>query len=304
MDNVIDWNKELPGCEVRRDVPMGKMTTMKVGGPADWVLFTKDAREIAKALVLAAQRGVTVTVMGNGSNLIVRDGGIRGLVVVVDAGMADVRIDGTCLHAQAGAPLKRVALAALEAGLAGLEFAAGIPGNVGGALFMNAGAYGGEMAHVVREAIAVMPDGSLQAFDVDEMEMGYRHSVFEHNGAVITDVKFDLAHGDARQIRERMRDLNARRQEKQPLSLPSAGSVFRRPPGRYAGQLIEEAGMKGARVGGAQVSEKHAGFIVNTGGATALDVLGLIAMVQDRVLAASGILLETEVRVLGEDEHA
>ena len=281
--------------------PMAKHTTMRVGGPAD-VLFLPDSiEEVAKALAWAGELGVPALLMGNGSNLIVRDGGVRGLVISLGERFSRIRVQGEELTAQAGASLKRVAAAAQEAGLSGLEFAAGIPGTLGGGVAMNAGAYGGQVSDVLVDA-QVLLDGEAATLTRAEMEMGYRSTVPLKRGLPVLSARFRLTLDDPEAIAERARRFNALRREKQPLSFPSAGSVFKRPVGQFAGALIEAAGLKGLTVGGAQVSEKHAGFIINLGGATATDVLKLIAEVQRRVQAHAGVWLETEVRIVGTDE--
>ena len=281
--------------------PMAKHTTMRVGGPAD-VLFLPDSiEEVAKALAWAGELGVPALLMGNGSNLIVRDGGVRGLVISLGERFSRIRVQGEELTAQAGASLKRVAAAAQEAGLSGLEFAAGIPGTLGGGVAMNAGAYGGQVSDVLVDA-QVLLDGEAATLTRAEMEMGYRSTVPLKRGLPVLSARFRLTRDDPEAIAERARRFNALRREKQPLSFPSAGSVFKRPAGQFAGALIEAAGLKGLAVGGAQVSEKHAGFIINLGDATATDVLKLIAEVQRRVQAHAGVWLETEVRIVGTDE--
>lgn len=285
--------------QLLRGEPMAAHTTFRVGGPADWMFFPADEGQVAAALDAAREAGVPALVMGNGSNLIVRDGGFRGLAIVLGERMSAVRVDGQTVSAQAGAPLARVAAAAQAAGLTGLEFASGIPGTLGGGCAMNAGAYGGQLSDALVDA-RVLLGGAVRTLTREEMQMGYRTTRPLREGGVVLAARFALERGDGEAILARMRELNARRREKQPLSYPSAGSVFKRPEGHFAGALIERAGLKGASVGGAQVSPKHAGFIVNTGGATAADVLELIAQVQREVLRAFGVRLETEVRVVGE----
>ena len=286
--------------QILRDEPMAKHTTFRVGGPADVMFFPKSADEVRGAIRAARAMGVPAIVVGNGSNMIVRDGGVRGLVIVLGEGFSAVTREGDVLCAQAGASLARVASAALAAGLTGLEFASGIPGSLGGGCAMNAGAYGGQLSDVLIDAEVLLGD-EICVLTRDEMEMGYRTTLPLREGGVVLSARFGLRSGDPEEIAARMRELNARRREKQPLNFPSAGSVFKRPEGHFAGTLIEQAGLKGRAVGGAQVSEKHAGFIVNTGDATAADVLALIDAVRDEVEARFGIRLEPEVRVLGED---
>ena len=289
------------GEQILVNEPMAKHTTMRVGGPADVLFLPDSAGEVARALAWAGELGVPALLMGNGSNLIVRDGGVRGLVISLGERFSRIRVQGEELTAQAGASLKRVAAAAQEAGLSGLEFAAGIPGTLGGGVAMNAGAYGGQVSDVLVDA-QVLLDGEAVTLTRAEMEMGYRSTVPLKRGLPVLSARFRLTRDDPEAIAERARRFNALRREKQPLSFPSAGSVFKRPVGQFAGALIEAAGLKGLTVGGAQVSEKHAGFIINLGDATATDVLKLIAEVQRRVQAHAGVWLETEVRIVGTDE--
>ena len=278
---------------------MARYTTMRVGGPADLVALPASAAQAARALALAARRDTPVLVMGGGSNLIVRDGGVRGLVLLLGEPFSRVRVQGRVVYAQAGARLAQAAAAAQRAGLAGLEFAAGIPGTVGGGVAMNAGAYGGELKDCLLWA-QVLLQGRLLRLDREGLEMGYRTSRALREGGVVLAAAFALTPGDPQAIARRMGELAALRREKQPLNLPSAGSTFKRPPGHFAGALIQQAGLKGLQVGGAQVSEKHAGFVVNLGGATASDVLRLIEQVKARVWEQCGVALECEVRVVGE----
>ncbi len=280
--------------------PMARHTTFRVGGPADVLFMPEGADQLIAALEAARSAGVPAYVIGNGSNLIVRDGGVRGLVIAIGEGMSEIARCGDTLEAQAGAALARVAAFAQSEGLAGLEFASGIPGTLGGGCAMNAGAYGGQLSDVLIDA-RVLTGGAVRTLSREDMQMGYRTSLPLRTGGIVLSARFALTPDAPEAIAARMRELNARRRDKQPLNLPSAGSTFKRPEGHFAGALIEQAGLKGLSVGGAQVSQKHAGFIVNTGGATASDVLALIAEVQDAVQARSGIRLETEVRVLGED---
>ncbi len=285
---------------VLRDEPMADHTTFRVGGPADLLFLPGSEEELAFALSEAGRLRVPVFVMGNGSNLIVRDGGIRGLVAVLGEHFSALGTDGTRVVAQAGATLAKVAAFALARSLTGFEFASGIPGTVGGGTAMNAGAYGGQISDVFAAA-RILKDGKIYSYGPAEMEMRYRATRPLREGSVVLSVTLALRPGDAAEIRRTMNDLNGRRREKQPLEFPSAGSTFKRPEGHFAGALIEQAGLKGARVGGAMVSEKHAGFIINACGATARDILALIDLVRARVLEASGVALEPEVRIMGED---
>ena len=286
--------------QILRDEPMSRHTTFRVGGPADALFLPESGEQVARALAAARDCGVEAIVIGNGSNLIVRDGGVRGLVIALGEGMAAIAREGDVVTAQAGASLAKVAAFAQTEGLAGLEFASGIPGTLGGGCAMNAGAYGGQLSDVLIDA-EVLLGGEVRTLAVEQLRMGYRTSLPLREGGVVLSARFALTPDDSAAILSRMKELNARRRDKQPLNFPSAGSTFKRPEGHFAGALIEGAGLKGRRVGGAQVSEKHAGFIVNTGGATASDILALIRAVQDEVLARYGVALETEVRIIGED---
>lgn len=295
LQRVVDAPRLLVG------EPMARHTTFRVGGPADYLVLPASAREVAAVLAAAGEFGTPVTVLGNGSNVLVRDKGIRGLVLKFDAPLGYIRHRGQVVVAGAGASLGDVSRYAAGHGLTGLEFAVGIPGSIGGAVFMNAGAYEGEIGCVVAAVTAVGPDGRARRFAHEELGFGYRDSVFQHNGWIICEVELQLGRGEDTAIRARMEEYTSRREAKQPIELPSAGSTFKRPPGYFAGTLIEQAGLKGLRVGGAEVSAKHAGFIVNAGGATAADVLALIKEVQRQVHAKFGVKLQPEVRIIGEE---
>ena len=300
MSALYEILRRISGPEqLLRDEPMSAHTTFRVGGPADVMFFPENAAQLCAAMDAARTCGAEALVIGNGSNLLVRDGGIRGLVIVLGERFSEVRVEDRMLMAEAGAPMARVAAAAQAASLTGLEFISGIPGTLGGGCAMNAGAYGGQLSDVLVDA-QVLLDGEVRTLSRDEMQMGYRTTLPLRKGGVVLSARFQLQKGDGGAILARMKELNARRRDKQPLNLPSAGSVFKRPEGHFAGALIEQAGLKGLSVGGAQVSEKHAGFIVNTGGATAADVLALIGRVQDEVERAFGVRLEPEVRIIGE----
>ena len=300
MQHLLNTLRKLAPDRVLENAPMSRYTTFRVGGPADVLFLPASMEELRTALAAAKAEGVPVCLIGNGSNLIVRDGGIRGLVIALGEPFSELRVEGAQVWAQAGARLSAVAAAAQRAGLAGLEFASGIPGTLGGGCAMNAGAYGGELKDVLVWA-DVLLDGELHRLSRDEMEMGYRSTMPLRRGAIVVAACFELRRDDPEAIQERMRDLANRRREKQPLNLPSAGSTFKRPEGHFAGALIEQCELKGCTIGGAQVSEKHAGFIVNVGDATAADILNLIEHVQRVVRAQTGVHLETEVRVLGEN---
>ena len=286
--------------QILENEPMSRHTTFMVGGPADVLFLPESEEQLIGALSIAREAGVNCVVIGKGSNLVVRDGGIRGLVIALGEGMAAIVRTGDTLTAGAGASLARVSAYAQASGLAGLEFASGIPGTLGGGCAMNAGAYGGQLSDVLIDA-RVLLDGAVRTLTVEEMQMGYRTSLPLRQGGIVISARFGLTPDDPEAIAARMSELNARRRDKQPLNYPSAGSTFKRPEGYFAGALIEQAGLKGKSVGGAQVSEKHAGFIVNTGEATATDILALIDIVQAEVAARFGVRLETEVRILGED---
>ena len=299
MNKLADTLRALAPERLRENEPMSRHTTFRVGGPADLMFLPASAAEIQTALAAAREADVPVHLVGNGSNLIVRDGGLRGLTIALGEPFSEVRVEGNEIVAQAGASLSRVAAAAQEAGLAGLEFASGIPGTLGGGCAMNAGAYGGELKDVLVCAKVLM-GGEVCTLSRDEMEMGYRSTRVLREGGIVLEARFALVPDEKEAIAARMRDLNARRREKQPLNLPSAGSTFKRPEGHFAGALIEGCGLKGCAIGGAQVSEKHAGFVVNTGGATAADILALIDHVRSTVLRETGVELEPEVRIIGE----
>ena len=287
----------LPELVVYQQEPMKKHTTFRVGGPADLYVCPKK-QELPVILGLAKKKGLAVTVIGNGSNLLVGDKGIRGLVIEVGAQMNAVEVQGNILRAQAGALLSQVAAKAAAAGLGGMEFAAGIPGSMGGAVTMNAGAYGGEMKDVIVSAKVMDEDGGVKVLSCDELERGYRTSIVQKKQLIVLEAEFSLQPGETEAIQSTMKELNAKRREKQPLEYPSAGSTFKRPEGYFAGKLIEDAGLRGYRVGDAQVSEKHCGFVVNRGKATCAEVLQLIEEVQKKVKEQFGVQLEPEVRII------
>ena len=288
--------------EVIRDAEMRQYTTLRLGGKADWLAFPRNAEEIAALYAEAGQAGLPVTVIGHGSNLLVLDGGIRGLVIRVEKNMRSIRREGNRLIAQAGAMLGTVAVAAAEAGLTGLEFASGIPGTVGGGMTMNAGAYGGEMSDVTVRVDGITPDGKPVSLNRDEMRFGYRTSAVKQLDFIVTEVTMELQPGDPAEIRAKMSELNARRAEKQPLDIPSAGSTFKRPEGFFAAALIDQCGLKGYSIGQAQVSMKHAGFLVNTG-SSSRDFLELVQYVQRIVQERAGVLLEPEIKIVGEPQE-
>ncbi len=279
------------------NAPMSEHTTFKIGGAADVLIFPANA-QIFK---LINEFQIPCTILGNGSNVLVRDNGIRGAVVkFTDKFFGSIRAEGTKIFAGAGAKLKDVSNFAAEHNLSGMEFAVGIPGSIGGAVFMNAGAYDGEMKNVIASVKAVTRDGEIKNFCANDLNLGYRQSIFQSNNCAICEVELNLQIGDGADIKNKMADFTARRESKQPLDLPSAGSTFKRPAGYFAGTLIDKTGLKGLQIGGAQVSTKHAGFVVNVGNATAADVLNLIDEVRRRVKEVQGVELMPEVRIIGE----
>lgn len=290
----------LNGSQILLNEPMKYHTTFKIGGPADYLLLPSSVEQVVAVCRLVQKYELPLTILGNGSNVLVLDKGIRGVVVKFAAQMAKLRLSGHKIYAGCGARLKEIAEFAAAHSLTGLEFAVGIPGSVGGAVFMNAGAYDGEISRVVSAVTAVAPDGTVKRYSAQEVDFGYRSSIFQENHQIICEVEFALAQGDAAAIYEKMNDLTKRRESRQPLELPSAGSTFKRPQGYFAGTLIEQTGLKGLQIGGAQVSTKHAGFVVNADEATAADVLELIGEVQRLVWEKHGVRLHPEVRTIGE----
>ena len=288
-----------PDLELREQEPMSRHTTFRIGGPVRLMALPKTEKEAQAVLKTAWELECPPFFLGNGSNLLVADAGYEGFVLKLARGMDQVQEVNRRLVAGSAMLLSQLAWAALGRGLAGLEFAHGIPGSLGGALTMNAGAYGGEMAQVVTAVTCLTRTGELQTVPADRCAFSYRHSAFSDGSRLILKAEFSLPQGDPEEIRAKIEDLAQRRREKQPLEYPSAGSMFKRPPGHFAAALIDQCGLKGLTVGGAQVSEKHAGFVVNRGGATCADVLALVDQVRERVLRQTGVELEMEVRVLG-----
>ena len=284
---------------VALDEPMSKHTSFRIGGPADLFVTPDDIDELRDVIAACRAAGVPHFVLGCGSDLLVADEGYRGVIVSCTKGLVNVAIDGETMACQAGVPLREASEMACELGLSGLEFACGIPGSVGGACFMNAGAYGGCVADVLESVRCLMPDGTQQSLPVEELALGYRASRVRDEGLVVLSATFRLHESDQDDIRARMDDFTQRRRKKQPLELPSAGSTFKRPEGHFAGKLISDAGLKGYAHGGASVSTRHAGFVVNNGGATAADVHAVIRHVQDEVERQFGVRLEPELRFLG-----
>lgn len=288
--------------QILKGEPMSSHTSFQAGGSADYFLVPGTEESMIGAIRALREGGTPFFLLGNGSNLLVRDGGYRGAMISTTAALNNIDVSGDVITAGAGASLSAVANRAAENGLSGMEFAGGIPGSVGGALFMNAGAYGGEMSDIVESArVFHIEGGRVVTIERDGMGLGYRESAFQSGFAAILSVRLRLKEGDSGEIHSKMRDLGRRRNEKQPMQLPSAGSFFKRPEGHFAGRLIEDAGLKGLQVGGARVSEKHAGFIVNAGGATASDIINLMKQVQERVFARSGVRLNPEPLIIGDD---
>lgn len=297
------WMEKLENCIPRSSIlvqeSMSKHTTFRIGGPADIFLEPENVEQLLSVRSVLQEAGIPCFLLGNGSNLLVSDEGYRGAIIKVGPAMSDIRVEGSVVIARAGALMSQVARVAWEHGLAGLEFASGIPGTIGGGIVMNAGAYGGELSQVVRRVQVLTPEGEVQELDNAAMEFGYRQSVVKRRGLIVTEVELELQPGDKEAIKSRMDDLAARRREKQPLEYPSAGSTFKRPEGYFAGELIMKAGLRGFQIGGARVSDKHCGFVVNMGHATAADVRAVINEVESRVRASFQVDLEPEVIFLG-----
>lgn len=290
----------LPEMKILSNEPLSNYTYTRTGGPADILAFPKNVNELRTCLTLSDEYDIPVTVLGNASNLIIRDGGVRGLVLMLTE-MTDVSVEGTSIKAMAGARLIDVSRLAYENELTGLEFACGIPGSIGGALYMNAGAYGGEVEEVIAEATVITRSGEIKILSNEALDFSYRHSVIQTTGDICVDVTFSLKKGDPANIKAKMDELTYLRESKQPLDLPSCGSVFKRPEGHYTGKLIQDAGLQGKIWGGAQVSEKHAGFIVNINNASATDYIELIDYIQKVVKDKFGVELEREVRIIGSE---
>lgn len=286
--------------QVLIDEPMKKHTTFRVGGTADYFVMPKSIEEVQKIVVCCKKENMPYYVLGNGSNLLVSDAGYRGTIIQIYKSMSEITMDGTLIRAQAGALLSKIGNVALDAGLTGFEFAAGIPGTVGGAVVMNAGAYGGEMKDILKSATVLTTDGAVLTLYKEELELGYRTSIIAKKDYVVLEAEYELQLGDKESIKAKMDELKVQRVTKQPLEFPSAGSTFKRPEGYFAGKLIQDAGLRGFTVGGAQVSEKHCGFVINAGDATAADIVELMRQVSDKVMQEFGVQLEPEVKMLGE----
>lgn len=296
---INDIRSALPGLEMHENEPMSAHCSFRIGGPARLMACPASGAEAAVLLRLLREADAPVELMGKGTNLLVADEGLDAVVVRLGEAISGAELlPGDRVRAGAGISLAKLAVFAAEAGLSGLEFAHGIPGSLGGAVFMNAGAYGGEMKDVLESAELALPDGTLREVPAEELELSYRHSALEGSGALVTAATVKLTPAEPEAIRARMRELMEKRRASQPLDMPSAGSTFKRPVGGYAAALIDQAGLKGFAIGGAQVSEKHAGFVINRGGATFDDVLRLMEHIQKTVLEKSGVRLEPEVRIL------
>ena len=299
--NIYDKVVDIVGEEnVHTDEPMSRHTTFRIGGNADYFVKPGNADEVAAVIVVCREYNIPYFILGNGSNLLVSDDGYRGMIINIMDNMDSVTVDGGIITAQAGAMLVRVSVMARDNALTGLEFASGIPGTIGGAVYMNAGAYGGEMKNVVKTVRAIDEYGRIYELDSEKMDFSYRHSIVEERKLIVLEVTLELEHGSREAIDDRMKELAEARRSKQPLEYPSAGSTFKRPEGYFAGKLIMDAGLRGYSVGGAQVAEKHCGFVINKGGATASDVVELIRDVQHDVDDKFGVTLEPEVKMLGE----
>lgn len=298
---VARFQAELSRTDILPNEPLSRHTSFRIGGPADVLVMPWSVEDLQQVVTLTRSAGVPLTVIGNGSNLLVRDGGLRGVVLKVAENLARIEFTGTRAYAQSGALLAVVSRQSALHSLSGLEFSVGIPGTIGGGVMMNAGAYGGEMKEVVTLVRVVDEEGKLRELSNEEMQFGYRRSILQSKNWIVADLEMELRPADPERVLAHMSMNQFLRESKQPLSYPSAGSIFKRPPGKYVGPMIEQLGLKGHRIGGAQVSEKHAGFIVNAGGATAADVLALIQHIREQVQARFDVWLETEVRVIGEE---
>lgn len=286
--------------DIKIDEKLSQYVNFKVGGPADILLTPKNKEQVIKTVNVCKENNIPFYVIGNGSNLLVKDGGFRGVIISL-TNVNQVLVNGERIEAECGAMLKSVSDKAVDNSLTGFEFACGIPGTVGGAVFMNAGAYDGEISHVIESAEVINEDGEVIKLSKEELHLGYRSSIVMEKGYVVLCATFKLNKGTVKSIKDLVADLTNKRESKQPLEYPSAGSTFKRPVGYFAGKLIQDAGLKGYSVGGAAISEKHSGFVINKGGATAKDILDLIHHVQDEVKKQFGVDLHTEVRIIGED---
>ena len=298
MNIYQTFQNQYPNISITFNEPLAKYSYTKTGGPADAIVFPKSREQVMQIVSWVKEHQVPLTVFGNLSNLIVRDGGIEGLVMILTQ-MDKIEVDGQGIYADSGAAIIDASRRALEMNLTGLEFACGIPGSVGGAVFMNAGAYEGEVKDCITYVDVITNEGEMKRLSNQESQFTYRHSIFQQNDMIILGAHFELDQGKYQSIKDKMDHLTHLRQSKQPLEYPSCGSVFKRPPGYFTGKLIQDAGLQGYRIGGAEISRKHAGFIVNINQATATDYIQMIAYIQDKIQTIYGVTLETEVRILG-----
>ncbi|AEG40640.1 UDP-N-acetylmuramate dehydrogenase [Lactobacillus kefiranofaciens] len=296
---LLDLKKQ--GIDIKEQIPLSRYTFTKTGGPAEYLAFPKNTAEVEKLVKATRIDKIPLTIIGNASNLIIRDGGIDGLVIILTE-LKEIKVEGNQVTADAGARIIDTAFAAAHHGLSGMEFAAGIPGSIGGGVFMNAGAYGSEMQEVVDSVHVLTRSGEFKTYSNQEMNFSYRHSIVQETGDIVLTASFKLVPKDRLEILDQMHYLNALRRYKQPLEYPSCGSVFKRPTGHFVGPMIIKAGLQGKKIGGAQDSTKHAGFIVNKGGATATDYLNLIHLIQRVIKEKFGIDLHTEVRIIGKEK--
>lgn len=296
IENYID------GSKIKYDEPMKRHTTFKLGGNADCLVLPESIEDVKNILTYAKQNVIPLTVIGNGSKLLVKDGGIRGIVIKFGSKFSDIEIDGEYITVFAGMTLPRLAILAKDNLLSGLEFAAGIPGNVGGAVYMNAGAYGSEMANVVVDVTYIDENLEIKTISNEDCKFSYRNSIFRETNNIILSARLKLNKGNKQEIESLMKQNQESRKAKQPLEYPNAGSTFKRPEGHFVGKLVDDLGLKGYTIGGAQISTKHSGFIINTGDATSKDVLNLIEYIKEKVVEANNVQLEEEVIVLGEGE--
>ncbi|MGB7365691.1 MAG: UDP-N-acetylmuramate dehydrogenase [Carnobacterium jeotgali] len=295
-----EFKNQFPNLNIKENEPLSLYTYTKTGGPADMLVFPNSAEEVKDVVLWAKKENLPLTVLGNASNLIVKDSGIHGIVMILTE-MKQIKIEKKKITVQSGARLIDTSYAAYEAELTGLEFACGIPGSIGGAVYMNAGAYDGEVSEVIESVTVLTRDGEVKTFDNQELEFSYRHSRIQEIQDIVLEVVFQLKKGHSVDIKERMDELTLLRESKQPLEYPSCGSVFKRPAGYFTGKLIQEAGLQGKIWGGAQISMKHAGFIVNINQATATDYIELIHHIQEVIFEKNGVKLVPEVRIIGED---
>lgn len=306
MMNVNTLEKDIKqfvdAIDVRMDAPLADYTYTKVGGKADVLVFPRSYSEIEKIVAYTKENDVPLTILGNASNVIIRDGGLRGVVIILTK-MNEVKVEDNKITAQSGAAIIDVSRVALDASLSGLEFACGIPGSIGGALYMNAGAYGGEVKDVLEQIVVITDTGERKVMTSEELELGYRTSVLQNNNYIAVEATFALEKGDQTAIKAKMDELTFLRESKQPLEYPSCGSVFQRPPGHFAGKLIMDAGLQLTRIGGVEVSGKHAGFMVNVDNGTASDYINLIKHVQKTVKEKFDVSLHREVRIIGDSKE-